>query len=104
MLTSFTPIMAVIKLFLQFTLLSLHCVSILSIPNDDIAFEDVMPHAEKSDKISNIIPVQRGWGVPDVQAIVSKLFILKVPGEAFKGDIDHYEVSFRNTMCNCLMF
>ncbi|XP_069682124.1 dystroglycan 1 [Periplaneta americana] len=36
-------------------------------------------------------PVQRLWGIPDTVASVGKLFHMTIPGDAFSGEVEHYE-------------
>lgn len=83
--------MDVIKTFFLGFLLSSNLLLITSFQEEDIAFDEMPPNFDA--KISNIIPVRRMWGISDTQAIVGKLFTLIIPVDAFKGDIDYYEVS-----------
>lgn len=38
--------------------------------------------------------VERLWGVPDVVTMVGHVFKMRIPDEAFAGDVDFYEVTF----------
>lgn len=64
---------------------------------EDFAFET--PAAEEQEALSGLhahpisTPVQKLWGIPDTVANIGKLFHMKIPGDAFSGDVDHYEVS-----------
>jgi neurexin len=64
---------------------------------EDFAFE--APAAEEQEALSGLHahplskPVQKLWGIPDTVANVGKLFHMKIPGDAFSGDVDHFEVS-----------
>jgi hypothetical protein len=64
---------------------------------EDFAFE--MPTAEEQEAVRGLhthpisTPVQKLWGIPDTVATVGKLFHMKIPGDAFSGDVGHYEVS-----------
>lgn len=70
--------------------ISLYLASVKCQQDDEFIFDELP--LEVDTKISHIVPVQRLWGIPDTQAIVGKLFVLNVPNDAFKGDIDYYEV------------
>ena len=64
---------------------------------EDFAFE--ASAAEEQDALNGLYthpistPVQKLWGIPDTVSTVGKLFHMKIPGDAFSGDVDHYEVS-----------
>ena len=49
-------------------------------------------------------PVSPGWGIPDTTATVGVAFSHSIPKEAFRGDIDKYEVGivWNRNMCYCL--
>ncbi|KAK6624877.1 hypothetical protein RUM44_011741 [Polyplax serrata] len=74
--------------------ISLYLASVKCQQDDEFIFDELP--LEVDTKISHIVPVQRLWGIPDTQAIVGKLFVLNVPNDAFKGDIDYYEVGVKN--------
>lgn len=71
---------------------------------EDFAFET--PSAEEQDAFNGLhthplaTPVQKLWGIPDTVATVGKLFHMKIPGDAFSGDVGHYEVSSTITKHN----
>lgn len=88
--------MAVMKILLICGFLFMQLIYATTNHQDDgFAFEesDTEVKVKEDGKILNIVPVHRVWGIPDTQTIVGKLFILQIPKDAFKGDIDHYEVS-----------
>jgi neurexin len=64
---------------------------------EDFAFET--PAVDEQEALNGLrahtisTPVQKLWGIPDTMATVGKLFHMKIPGDAFSGDVDHYEVS-----------
>lgn len=64
---------------------------------EDFAFE--MPTAEEQEAVRGLhthpisTPVQKLWGIPDTVATVGKLFHMKIPGDAFSGDVGHYEAT-----------
>jgi hypothetical protein len=77
--------------------LAMALVMTASHSEEDFAFE--MPTTEEQDAFSGLhthpmsTPVQKLWGIPDTMANVGKLFHMKIPGDAFSGEVDHYEVS-----------
>ena len=77
--------------------LAMALVMTASHSEEDFAFE--APSAEEQEALSGLhthptsTPVQKLWGIPDTLAPVGKLFHMKVPGDAFSGDVDRYEVS-----------
>lgn len=79
----------------------------LTLQEDDIVFDDnveevtsVSPVAHRKEheiprirtEKKNAHHVERLWGVPKTSITVGHLFKLKIPKEAFGGDVDHYEV------------
>lgn len=75
--------------------LAMALVMTASHSEEDFAFET--PSAEEQEALNGLhthpisTPVQKLWGIPDTVASVGKIFHVKVPGDAFSGDVDHYE-------------
>ena len=90
--------MAVMKIFLLCGFLFIKLNFATTHQEDGFAFEESDAEEKPKDtKFSNIVPVHRVWGIPDTQTVVGKLYVLQIPKDAFKGDIDHYEVSFQSS-------
>ncbi|PSN48490.1 hypothetical protein C0J52_14055 [Blattella germanica] len=86
--------MAVRRLWQLGAILALFFTStVVSAAEEDFAFESDQQQETTSGPISHPTsqPVQRLWGIPDTVASTGKLFHMTIPGDAFSGDVDHYE-------------
>lgn len=89
--------MAAIRLWHLCAILGLAMALVVTVSHseEDFAFETSA--AEEQETHNGLYthpistPVQKLWGIPDTVATVGKLFHMKIPGDAFSGDVGHYE-------------
>lgn len=98
-------ILACILLLLPLSLLS------LNLQEDDLVFDDVgednenvpvgpaLSHRtnrgrfESSSRRHASRMVEKAWGMPDIVVPIGHVFKMKIPRQAFSGNVDFYEVS-----------